>query len=420
MSLLRGVRVNGTRAAVRHGTRLQPIRMLQVSAIRSALDRTGLYEFHEKHGAKMVPFAGYNMPLTYSNAGQVASHRHVREHAGLFDVGHMVQHIFKGPTSSAFLQHITPASLSAEKMKPFASTLSVLLSPEGGILDDLMITKLGEDEFFVVTNAGRREEDLEYIGKQLEAFNKENMSNGFTLHEVLHKQGLLALQGPSAMSVLQKFVAKDVDLTKLVFGTSSYLELQIPNHGPVEALVARGGYTGEDGFEISVAPEHTVAVAEALLSDSEVELAGLAARDSLRLEAGMCLYGHDLDPSVSPVEGGLTWTVGRDRRQKGDFLGAERVLREIKEGPPRRRIGLVVEGPPAREGAKIYAPDGTTEIGQVTSGIPSPTLGKNIAMGLVKNNYHLSGSALLVEVRNRKYEAVVTKMPFVPNKFFRG
>lgn len=173
-------------------------------------------------------------------------------------------------------------------------------------------------------------------------------------------------------------------------------------------------------MQISIPPASTEAVAEALLADAEVELAGLAARDSLRLEAGMCLYGHDLDESVSPIEAALAWCVGKDRRAAGDFLGAERVLRELKEGPPRRRIGLVVDGGIARENATIYSEDGGKVIGRVTSGIPSPTLGKNIAMALVENGHHKKGTKVAVEIRKQLKQAEVVKMPFVENKFFRG
>lgn len=384
------------------------------AAAVAAAGRTGLYDFHLKHDAKMVPFGGFDMPLTYGKVGQVASHKHVRAHAGLFDVGHMVQHTFQGPDAAAFLQHVTPASLGPGKLAPFHSTLSVLLSPEGGILDDLIITKHADDAFYVVTNAGRREEDLAYFREQLAHF------PGKVEHQVLEHQGLVALQGPSAAGVLAKLLPPDFALHQLVFGQSAFVELQLPGEAPVAVHVARGGYTGEDGFELSIPPEATERVAQALLADPEVELAGLAARDSLRLEAGMCLYGHDLDPSVSPVEGALAWTVAKDRRETRDFLGAERILRELKEGPPRRRIGLLVEGPPAREGAVIYDEQGQTEIGRVTSGIPSPSLGKNIAMGLVKNGYHKRDTPLKVDVRNKLRDALVARMPFVPNKFYRG
>lgn len=378
--------------------------------LTDALSKTGLYDFHVKNGGKMVPFGGYLMPLTYGDVGQVASHHHVRTHAGLFDVGHMVQHKFKGPGALKFLQHLTPASLTS--MPAFSSTLSVLMSEQGGILDDLIITKHADDSFYVVTNAGCRTEDLAWFKKQLDAWKGDAVK-----HEVMDDWGLLALQGPTAAKVLEKLVG-DFDLNTLTFGKSAFVPLKIAGD-KVECHVARAGYTGEDGFEISIPPASTVKVAEALLSDSEVQLAGLAARDSLRLEAGMCLYGHDLDASVSPVEGALAWCVGKDRRAAADFLGAERVLKELKEGPPRRRIGLFIDGGIAREGANLFTPEGKV-VGRVTSGIPSPTLGKNIAMALVENGQHKKGTKLKVEIRKKLRDAEVAKMPFVESKFFRG
>lgn len=359
------------------------------------------------------------MPLTYEGIGQVASHKHVREHAGLFDVGHMVQHMFTGPTALAFLQNITPASLTS--LEPFSSTLSVLLSNEGGILDDLIITKHSDTSFYVVTNAGRRAEDLAWIEKQLSAWNDAHKGEGDTQHRVMEGQGLVALQGPSSAAVLQPLLPQGFDLASLTFGKSAMVPISTMSNKSALCHVARGGYTGEDGFEISIPADATVDVTETILANEEVQLAGLAARDSLRLEAGMCLYGHDLDESVSPVEGALAWTVGKDRRAAGDFLGAERVLHELKEGPPRRRVGLLVSaGSPAREGTRVFAEDGQTEVGRVTSGIPSPTLGRNIAMALVKNGYHKKDTPLQVEVRHKMREAIVTRLPFVPNKFYRG
>ncbi|EST10046.1 Glycine cleavage T-protein, C-terminal barrel [Kalmanozyma brasiliensis GHG001] len=378
--------------------------------LTDALSKTGLYDFHVKNGGKMVPFGGYLMPLTYGDVGQVASHHHVRTHAGLFDVGHMVQHRFKGPGALKFLQHLTPASLTS--MPAFTSTLSVLMSEQGGILDDLIITKHAEDSFYVVTNAGCRTEDLAWFKKQLDAWKGDAVQ-----HEVMDDWGLLALQGPTAVTVLEK-LAGDFDFSTLTFGKSAFVPLRVGGD-KVECHVARAGYTGEDGFEISIPPASTVQVAEALLSDSEVQLAGLAARDSLRLEAGMCLYGHDLDATVSPIEAALAWCVGKDRRAAGDFLGAERVLKELKEGPPRRRVGLFVDGGIAREGANLVSPEGKI-VGRVTSGIPSPTLGKNIAMALVENGQHKKGTKLKVEIRKKLRDAEVAKMPFVENKFFRG
>lgn len=392
------------------------------SAVRSAdasastpsadsLSKTGLYDFHIKNGGKMVPFGGHLMPLTYGDVGQVASHHHVRTHAGLFDVGHMVQHKFKGPGALKFLQHLTPASLTT--MPEFTSTLSVLMSEQGGILDDLIITKHAADSFYVVTNAGCRTEDLAWFKKQLDAWTGEKVE-----HEVMDGWGLLALQGPTAAKVLEKLVPESFDLNTLTFGKSAFVPLNIGSE-QVECHVARAGYTGEDGFEISISPQSTIQVAETLLADSEVQLAGLAARDSLRLEAGMCLYGHDLDATVSPIEAALAWCVGKDRRAAGDFLGAERVLKELKEGPPRRRVGLFVDGGIAREGAELFSPEGKP-VGRVTSGIPSPTLGRNIAMALVENGQHKKGTKLKVEIRKKLRDCEVAKMPFVESKFFRG
>ncbi|KAJ7289279.1 glycine cleavage system T protein [Mycena rebaudengoi] len=377
----------------------------------SELKKTGLYDFHVSNGAKMVPFAGYSMPLAYGDVGQVASHSHVRSSVGLFDVGHMVQSIFRGSTATGFLEWLTPSSLSS--LKPYTSTLSVLLNERGGIIDDTIVTKHAEDAFYVVTNAGRRDRDLEWFSQKLKEWNaSEAGAKGPVEMELLDGWGLLALQGPAAASYLQSLTS--YDLKELVFGTSAFI--------PIEGFnlhVARGGYTGEDGFEISIPPSQTVEVAE-LLSKSPVQLTGLGARDSLRLEAGMCLYGNDLDEDTSPVEGGLSWVIGKDRKENGTFIGAETVRQHLKDGPPRRRVGLVIDGAPARQGAKIFAPSTKDLLGTVTSGIPSPTLGKNIAMGYVLNGWHKKGTEVEVEVRNKMRKAVLTPMPFVKPKYWRG
>ncbi|KAF8739530.1 hypothetical protein AX14_009300 [Amanita brunnescens Koide BX004] len=377
------------------------------------LRQTGLYDFHVQHGAKMVPFAGYSMPLLYGDVGQVASHHHVRNQAGLFDVGHMVQTTFRGPTATTFLEHLTPSSLSA--LPAYSSSLSVLLNPQGGIIDDTIITKHSAEAFYVVTNAGRREEDLAWITSQLKEWNSPGGpggQNGPVEMEVMEGWGLIALQGPQAASYLQSLTS--FDLRSLTFGKSAYV--------PIEGFnlhVARGGYTGEDGFEISVPPSHTEEVAKLLLKPP-VQLAGLAARDSLRLEAGMCLYGNDLDESTSPVEAGLSWVIGKDRRERGGFIGAEEVLRQLREGPTRRRVGFIVQGAPARQGAKIFAPSASEPIGTITSGIPSPTLSQNIAMGYITSGHHKKGTEVEVEVRGKRQTAVVTPMPFVKPKYWRG
>ncbi|KAJ6480950.1 hypothetical protein C8R45DRAFT_905568 [Mycena sanguinolenta] len=377
----------------------------------SELRKTPLYDFHVSNGAKMVPFAGYSMPLSYGEVGQVASHNHVRTSAGLFDVGHMVQSIFRGSTTTGFLEWLTPSSLSS--LAPYTSTLSVLLNERGGIIDDLIITKHAEDAFYVVTNAGRRDRDLGWFNERLAEWNAgEQGAKGPVEMELLEGWGLLALQGPKAASYLQSLTSSD--LTQLTFGKSAFL--------PIEGFnlhVARGGYTGEDGFEISIPPSQTVEVAE-LLSKSPVQLTGLGARDSLRLEAGMCLYGNDLDEDTGPVEAGLTWVIGKERKDNGTFIGAAGVRQHLKDGPPRRRVGLVVEGAPARQGAKIFDPSTKELLGTVTSGIPSPTLEKNIAMGYVLSGWHKKGSEVEVEVRSKMRKATVTPMPFIKPKYWRG
>lgn len=382
-----------------------------LSTSNDSLRKTRLYDFHVQNGAKMVPFAGYAMPLSYGSVGQVASHNHVRMSTGLFDVGHMVQSHFRGATATAFLEWLTPSSLKS--LSPYSSTLSVLLNENGGIIDDTVITKHSDNAFYVVTNAGRRDRDLAWFRQKLDEWNSgERAKDGKVEHEVLEDWGLVALQGPKAAEYLQKFTSSD--LAKLTFGKSAYVTI-----GGFLLHVARGGYTGEDGFEISIPPSQTVEVAE-LLSQPPVQLAGLGARDSLRLEAGMCLYGNDLDEDTSPVEAGLSWVIGKDRKESGDFIGAEGVRKHLKDGPPRRRVGLVVEGAPARQGAQIFAHSGGEVMGKVTSGIPSPTLNKNIAMGYVLSGWHKKGIEVEVDVRNKLRKAVVTSMPFIKPNYWRG
>lgn len=366
----------------------------------------------------MVPFAGYEMPLTYSGVGQIDSHKHVRSSIGLFDVGHMVQHYFRGAGATAFLEWLTPSSLGA--LSDNSSTLSVLLLPSGGILDDTVITKHSPDQFYVVTNAGRRDEDLSWFSTKIKEWN--NSHSDKVEHEILENWGLVALQGPKSADYLQGFVDSDggsaYDLKKLTFGKCAWVSI-----AGLKVHVARGGYTGEDGFEISVPPSETVQWTRKI-HRFPVQLAGLAARDSLRLEAGLCLYGHDLDETTSPVEAGLSWVIGKDRRTAGSdragFIGADTVISQLEKGVQRKRVGFVVEGPPAREGATLFTPGSSEQIGQITSGIPSPTLNQNIAMGYVATKHSKRGTELEVEVRGKRRPAIITKMPFVPTKYWRG
>ncbi|KUI66585.1 putative aminomethyltransferase, mitochondrial [Cytospora mali] len=390
------------------------------------LPKTALYDLHLAHGAKMVPFGGFQMPVQYSGLSVSESHKFTRTHASLFDVSHMVQRIFSGPGATAFLQKVSPSNL--ETLPANKSTLSTLLHPgTGGIVDDTVITKLAENEFYVVTNAGCREKDDAYFAAQLSAFDGPEVR-----HEKQDQKGLVALQGPLSAEILTSLLAEPdkVDLSKLYFGfcTSAKLRLRgMDLSSPV--LISRGGYTGEDGFEISIASaEETVAVTEALLAagPEKLQLAGLGARDSLRLEAGMCLYGHDLDDTTTPVEGGLSWIIPKERRgADAGYHGAEVIAKQLVPkqkgglGVERRRIGLVVEGAPAREGAEILSKEGE-KIGKVTSGCPSPSLGLNIAMAYVKHGFHTSGTEFDVVVRGKKRRATVTKMPFAPTKYWKG
>jgi aminomethyltransferase len=368
------------------------------------------------------------MPVQYANQSVSASHHFTRSHASLFDVSHMVQHRFSGPGSNAFLEKITPASIAG--LGTHRSGLSTLLWPvTGGIVDDTIITRLGPESFYVVTNAACREKDLNYFEEQLEEF--KNNGGEKVEWEILEGWGLVALQGPLSEEILSNVLLEpeETKLTGMYFGYSKFIKVKLlSGEASSPLLVSRGGYTGEDGFEISIPPTEAVAVTEALLESAtkeRLQLAGLGARDSLRLEAGMCLYGHDLDDYTTPVEAALSWVIGKDRRTNGGFHGDEIILRQLTpkskggSGVEKRRIGLVIEGAPAREGADIVDEKGE-KIGNITSGCPSPTLGKNIAMGYIKDGFHKSGMNVEVVVRGKNRKAQVTKMPFVPSKYWKG
>jgi aminomethyltransferase len=371
------------------------------------------------------------MPLQYPDQSLSASHTFTRTHASLFDVSHMAQRLFLGPGAAAFLQRITPSD--AEGLGEHRSTLSVLLTTDGkgGIVDDTVVTRLpatpkdGGNRFYVVTNAGCREKDDKYLEEEIAKWNAEKGEELKVWQEQMQDQGLVALQGPDAEAILADVLDPNVgvDLKKVYFGQSVYARIKGLQQG---VLISRGGYTGEDGFEISVAGEEAAEVTKKLVGDGErCKLAGLGARDSLRLEAGMCLYGHDLSEEVTPVQAGLSWIIPKARRgTDAGYYGAEVISKQLVpkskggSGVDSRRIGLVVQGAPAREGAQILSEDGS-EIGKVTSGCPSPTLGKNIAMGFVKDGFHKSGTEVEVLVRGRKRKAVVTKMPFIETKYYK-
>jgi len=377
------------------------------------LRKTPLYETHVALGGKMVEFGGWDMPVQYPD-GIVKSHEHTRVAAGLFDVSHMVGTIIRGADRVAFMEKLCPADLKS--LPAGMGGLTVLPNEDGGIIDDCIVTNAG-DHLYMVINAGHEELDLPHIKKYMDEFVR---AGGDVSLEVLADNGILALQGPKAVSVLQKLVSDD--LKGLTFGMARTMSVA----GIPECYVARSGYTGEDGFEIAV-PKGTgsvhgvVQLWEAFMADDDVKPIGLGARDSLRLEAGLCLYGNDLDPTTSPAEGSLLWVVSKRRRaEPGSFVGSERILSEIaNKSATRKRAGFVIAGAPARSGTPVLNGDGE-EVGVVTSGSHSPILKKGIGMAYVKPEYNKVGTELYVMLRKKKQTITVTKMPFVPTNYYRG
>lgn len=378
----------------------------------------------------MVPFGGHSMPVQYSDLSVRDSHLWTRSKASLFDVSHMVQHTLEGPGAQAFLERLTPSALDA--LPVHGSTLSAFLLPEsGGIVDDTVITRLGPQRFYFVTNAACRAKDLEYLSVNLA---DSDVTQKPLEHKVWEGQGLVALQGPLSAEILEPLLVDAKEpLTALHFGQSRYECVRLPDgRASSPLLLSRGGYTGEDGFEISVPGDETAAFTDALLAAGTPErlrLAGLGARDSLRLEAGMCLYGHDLDENTTPAEGALGWIVGKARRQKGasPFNGADALLPQLVlkkdggAGVARKRVGLTsASGPPAREGAEIRDASGENRVGVVTSGCPSPSIGGNIAMGYVSQAFQKVGTEVSVVVRGKAHKATVAKMPFLPSRYWKG
>ncbi|WP_296175108.1 glycine cleavage system aminomethyltransferase GcvT [uncultured Brevundimonas sp.] len=363
-----------------------------------ALKTTPLNAAHRALGARMVGFGGYDMPVQYE--GVLAEHRWTREHAGLFDVSHMGQARISGDDAITQFQRFVPGDyqiLKAGKQK-----YSLLLNLEGGIMDDLMAGKPDHDGLYVVVNAGNKDADF--------AFLNANLAGDAKL-TILDDRALLAIQGPEAAEVMAKH---EPALGEMGFMDSARLMLF-----GVDCFVSRSGYTGEDGYEISVPNADAERVWTLLLEDARVKPIGLGARDSLRLEAGLPLHGHDIDASTSPVEGALTFALSKSRKEAADFNGAERILKELADGPSRVRIGLhVKEGAPAREGAEIADMDGNL-IGKVTSGGPSPTLGHNIAMGYVPPAFAALGTDLKVIVRGKAAAAEVVATPFVATRYYR-
>lgn len=356
--------------------------------------------WHRARGARMVEFAGYHMPIQYE--GIMAEHLWTREHAGLFDVSHMGQLMLTGDGVAAALEALVPGDISA--LKPGRIRYSLLLAEDGGILDDLMITNVeaeGEQRLYLVVNGATKWDDL--------AFLREHLPDDIVINH-LDDRALLALQGPEAASALEAVLPGVAGELVFMAGTSREW------HGAAVGI-SRSGYTGEDGFELSVPESHVVALADALCALPEVKPIGLGARDSLRLEAGLPLYGHDLDDSVDPVEGDLAFAISKRRREEGGFHGADRILGALANGASRKRVGFTVEGrQPVREGAAIYA--GETQVGVITSGGFAPSVGAPIAMGFLSTAV-APGTALTADVRGKRIAIAVAPMPFVPHRYVR-
>ncbi|MDZ4277410.1 MAG: glycine cleavage system aminomethyltransferase GcvT [Erythrobacter sp.] len=368
------------------------------------LDPLPLDAWHRAQGARMVPFAGYDMPIHYAgpSGGIVAEHKWTRENAGLFDVSHMGQLLLSGPELDAAVEAVLPIDLSTLKLGQ--QRYSLLLDEDGCVLDDLMVSRW-PDALYLVVNGATKWDDIGTL--------REALPDDITLNH-LDEHALLALQGPKAADALARHAVGEYPLSALTF--MRFGRFTIAGH---DVTIARAGYTGEDGFEISLPSAAAEDIATLLCAEPEVQPIGLGARDSLRLEAGLPLYGHDMSPDTSPIEAGLIFGINKRRRAEGGFPGADRIIREIAEGTARKWVGLRIDGRlPAREGAEVFT--GSAHIGTVTSGGFSPTLGAPIAMAYVASEHAAIGTALEVEVRGKRLAATVSPTPFVPHRYFRG
>jgi len=369
----------------------------------SSLLKTPLHALHVELSAKMVPFAGYDMPVQYPS-GVMAEHKHTRAAAGLFDVSHMGQVRLVGADAAAALETLVPVDIV--DLGVFKQRYALFTNDQGGLLDDLMVCKR-PDDLFVVVNAGCKEQDIAHMQKHI----------GSRCEVIpVPERALLALQGPQAVDVLSRL---NPEVARLTFMTGGFFQLD-----GIDTFLTRSGYTGEDGYEISVAAEQADALARALLALREVKPAGLGARDTLRLEAGLCLYGHDINDSTTPVEAGLTWSIQKVRRQggarHGGYPGAAVIDVQLSTPPSTKRVGLLgLERVPVREGAVVVDAHGR-KLGHVTSGTLSPTLGEPIAMAYLAANHALPHHEVYAEVRGKRQPMRVSAMPFTPHRYFRG
>lgn len=360
---------------------------------------TPLNALHRELGGKMVEFAGYEMPVQYP-AGIMAEHLHTRDKAGLFDVSHMGQVKLSGQGADKALETLVPGEIQA--LKPGRQRYTLFTNEQGGILDDLMVTRFN-DHLFLVVNAACKTQDIEHM--------RAHLPSGVTL-EVMFERALMALQGPAAKAVMARLGPAACELT---FMGGARVEI-----GGIWCTVTRSGYTGEDGFEISVDEDKADKLARLLLEQPEVMPIGLGARDSLRLEAGLCLYGHDIDTGTTPIEADLNWAIGKRRREEGGFPGADIILDQLKNGTARKRVGIRPEGrAPAREHTELTDAEGR-RIGEITSGGFGPSVGGPVAMGYVETAFASEGTDINAMVRGKALPAKVASMPFTPHRYHRG
>lgn len=375
------------------------------------LHKTPLHALHIELGAKMVPFAGYDMPVQYP-AGVKTEHLHTRKEAGLFDVSHMGQLTVSGDSIAQALEKLLPIDVDA--LDIHQQSYALLTNDQGGILDDLIITRWAENTFFIVVNAACKEQDIAHLRKYL-----SSAAANATI-DVLTDRALVALQGPSAKEVIEVMAPAACELT---FMHGCFVSIE-SNGTPVECYITRSGYTGEDGFEISIPNEYADAIARQLLGFDCVKPIGLGARDSLRLEAGLCLYGHDMNTDTNPIDASLLWSISKSRRpdgaKAGGFLGADNIFSAIQEGTNRKRVGLTIDGrAPVREGASLVDIEGN-RIGIVTSGGFGPSINKPIAIAYIDKSHAALGTEVFAEVRGKKLPVTVSKMPFVEQRYYRG
>jgi aminomethyltransferase len=370
-------------------------------ASTESLKRTPLHALHVELGAKIVPFAGYEMPVQYP-AGIIKEHLHTREKCGLFDVSHMGQAFLSGADPARAMEKLAPSDFVG--LKEGMQRYGLLLNDEGGVKDDFMLARLaGEADLYLVVNASMKESDFAYISERLK---------GELTLTPRPDRALLALQGPSAGAVLEK-LSPGIDALNFMRVTRAKV-------AGVDAIVGRTGYTGEDGFEISIQADDAETVARAILADPEVLPIGLGARDSLRLEAGLCLYGHDIDETTDPAEADLVWAIGKRRKTELGFLAAEKIMARVLGGTSKKRVGIRPDGrAPARDGTEIADKTGRI-IGHVTSGGFGPSLNAPIAMGYVETEFAADGTEIDLMVRGKALPARIAPMPFVPHRYKRG